>query len=263
MPSNSPQSKTRTYVKDRKLELELLAEVLAGTGVVRSVDPLTTAIVKKGQDPLEWHLHMVDELLFDLDRKAVKAQRNSKPSDLKSISLSLKVGLWGRCLDKDALKDPFFELAVECVVTARRKDTTGDYHSAWHLDRDKPPEAGKKRADLAHPAYHLQYGGQRLPPLGSPGNHLLLGSPRVPHPPLDGVLAVDFVLSNYFPKLWRDLRFDARYKGLIAESQWRCWRPYSMASAERWIDCAPAWDGQPIWPQVVQRGDLPSIPKMS
>ena len=95
MPSNSPESRTRKYVKERKRELDLLAEVLDGTGVVRSVDPLTDAIVRKGVEPLEWHLDMVDELLFDLDRKAVKAQRNSKPSDLKSISLALKVGLQG------------------------------------------------------------------------------------------------------------------------------------------------------------------------
>ncbi len=253
MPSNSPESRTRKYVKERKRELDLLAEVLDGTGVVRSVDPLTDAIVRKGVEPLEWHLDMVDELLFDLDRKAVKAQRNSKPSDLKSISLALKVGLQGRCLDEDALSDPFLKLSVECVVTGRRKAMKGDYHSAWHLDRDAPKD-GQKRADLAHPAYHLQYGGQRLPPLGSPGNHLLLGSPRVAHPPLDGVLAVDFVLSNYFPKLWRDLRLDGRYKELIDRSQWRCWRPYSMASAERWSSGASEWDGLPIWPQVVYRG---------
>ena len=67
-------------------------------------------------------------------------------------------------------------------------------------------------------------------------------------------LAVDFVLSNYFPKLWRDLRLDGRYKELIDRSQWRCWRPYSMASAERWSSGASEWDGLPIWPQVVYRG---------
>ena len=253
MPSNSPEAKTRVYVRERKRELNLLAEVLDGTGVVRSVDPLTRAIVRKGSEPLEWHLDMVDDLLFDLDKKAVKAQRNSKPSDLKSISLSLRVELWGRCLDRNSLYDPFLDLSVECVVTGQRKDIEGKYHSAWHLDRDVP-KADQKRTDLAHPAYHLQYGGQRLPPLGSPGNHLLLGSPRVAHPPLDGVLAVDFVLSNYFPRLWRDLRFDARYKRLVDGSQRRCWRPYSMASAERWSSGTPAWDGLPIWPQVVPRG---------
>lgn len=252
MPSTHIAPATRKYIKDRRSELRQLAEILGGTGVVRSVDPLSDAVVTKGDAPSEWRLAM-NELFFDLDPKAVRAQRNAKPSDLAAISLTLSVGLRGLCLDRGALRDPFVKLAVECVVTGYRKGTDEDYHSAWHLDRDEPRDG---RADLVHPAYHVQYGGQRLPALRSLGNHLLLGSPRIAHPPLDGVLAVDFVLTNYFPERWRDLRDDRRYRGLVGDAQDRYWRPYSMASAERWSAGDPAWDGEPVWPQVVNRRQL-------
>lgn len=244
---------SKAYREARQKEMRQLAEILGGTGIIRNVGELNTAASKisEGGTPYEWTLDIKD-LVFSLNKKAIDAQRHRKPSDVAEIDVQLNVRLHGRCLASGAGHDPFVRLSVECVASARRAgDVKAKYHSAWHLERQSPGAA----ADLAHPAYHLQYGGMRLAPRGDAGNHLLLDSPRVAHPPLDGVLAVDFVISNYFPKRWRELRStDRRYKDLIEAAQERYWRPYAAASSTRWSTQQCDWDGAEVWPQVVRRG---------
>ncbi len=56
---------------------------------------------------------------------------------------------------------------------------------------------------------------------------LLLEAPRPALAPLDGILAIDFVLSHYHGTIWEDLRLmDPRYARLRAPSMRRYWGPY-------------------------------------
>lgn len=89
------------------------------------------------------------------------------------------------------------------------------------------------------------------------GQHLLLDSPRIAHPPLDATLAIDFVVSNYMPSLWWDLRLNSPgYEPLIERAQALYWRPYAQGATERWSTEDSAWDGREIWPQTVYRGGV-------
>jgi hypothetical protein len=254
MSAKAANRLTKKYLDDRRNDLRSLAQILDGRGIVQTVDPLKEAAREiRGGDALDWKLH-IRGLRFNVSKKGdLEAQRHAKPADLSSIRLQLDIKLTGRCLHARSHCDPFRRLSVECVATGRSAgDPAGRYHSVWHLERHDPEKSG---ADLAHPAYHLQYGGMRLPQLGWMGNHLLLDSPRVAHPPLDGVLAVDFVVSNYFPGLWRDLRRNVKaYKELVDQAQERYWRPYALASVARWTTNDDGWDGDEVWPQVVRRG---------
>lgn len=74
------------------------------------------------------------------------------------------------------------------------------WYQFWHLDNHlrsakTPPEV--------HPLYHLNFGGQRLASCRLDGaNKLFFGlveleAPRIQLPPMDAVLLVDFVLSNF------------------------------------------------------------------
>lgn len=100
--------------------------------------------------------------------------------------------------------------------------------SAWHLDThlytDTPSHS-------VHPRFHFQIGGERMDDL----DHLIRGvflpeTPRVPCAPLDGVLAVDFVLSHYCGTDWAMLRdLDAGYNFLRKLPMQRYWQPYYQA----------------------------------
>lgn len=100
--------------------------------------------------------------------------------------------------------------------------------SAWHLDTHLYTDTS---SHSVHPRFHFQVGGERLDNL----DHLIRGvllpeTPRVPCAPLDGVLAVDFVLSNYCGSDWAELcDLDAGYKFRRKLPMQRYWQPYYQA----------------------------------
>ncbi|HEX8349012.1 MAG TPA: hypothetical protein VF598_03555 [Hymenobacter sp.] len=148
--------------------------------------------------------------------------------------------------------DPIQHLAVNVVVTEMPGSQPESIFCAWHLDSHPPPpkrkegetskkdeeESGKdKESSFAHPRYHWQYGGKKVWESNNEdffGSHLLLESPRLPHPPLDVVLAIDFVFSNYYGKQWRKLRDETEYQRIVKEAQERYWRPYFNAIQMNW-----------------------------
>jgi hypothetical protein len=147
-------------------------------------------------------------------------------------------------------------------------------HCSWHLDRhlsednnepeDEEEESGKAQAKGtsedeqepgdAHPRYHFQFGGRHMSD-EKYGNALLLGSPRLAHPPLDAVLGVDFVLANFRGAEWRKLLSEnPNYQRILGNSQRRFWRPYIQSIGACWAnDRFPreAWDPRDVWPSMM------------
>jgi hypothetical protein len=85
-----------------------------------------------------------------------------------------------------------------------------------------------------HPRFHLQSGGAEMAEMDEDiRGALLLEAPRPALAPLDGILAVDFVLSHYHGATWEELRLmDPRYGRLRAPSMKRYWAPYFRLLAE-------------------------------
>jgi hypothetical protein len=89
----------------------------------------------------------------------------------------------------------------------------------------------------AHPRYHFQIGGQKVwdRPSHEFGSQLILETPRIAHPPLDAILAIDFILANYYSETWSNLLDkDGRYADLVETAQEIFWRPYLFAAASKW-----------------------------
>lgn len=110
-----------------------------------------------------------------------------------------------------------------------------------------------------HPVYHLHYGGNRLDSTIQNEDHcygdsLFLDSPRLAHPPMDAILGVDFVLTNYVSQeSFRTLREDNQYQNLVKAAQSRVWRPYIQALAHSWSPVPDRcdWKDKTIWPQLL------------
>src|SRR5690606_22254631 len=104
-----------------------------------------------------------------------------------------------------------------------------------------------------HPIYHLQFGGRKLEKKYLDfGNALILDTPRVVHYPMDVILGVDFVLSNFFSASWRKLRQDGEYVNLVRDYQSYFWKPYAHSNASHWKPFAQheiSWDPVSILPQ--------------
>jgi hypothetical protein len=111
---------------------------------------------------------------------------------------------------------------------------------------------------FAHPRYHFQLGGYQLERhanncrLDFFDGLVFLEGPRIAHPPLDGVLAVDFIVSNFGGAQWGAMRKEISYSRVIKSAQRRNWLPYANASCSRWWEKPQSnqWAAADVWPQL-------------
>lgn len=181
------------------------------------------------------------------------SSRHARPDGAEILSIELSISLEGPCLDDDDFRNPFSTLGVDIVAFGMSSDGSENLKCAWHLDKHIHKK-GDAPSSLAHPMYHFQYGGNNVSQLKSYGEHLILDPPRIAHPPLDTILAVDFILSNYCGTKWNDLRLkNTTYRDLVAFAQERYWTPYALSTAticNSLIVNSP-WKVQEIWPQML------------
>lgn len=218
------------FRKDRAGELRSLATVLQEKELVRDAGPLLSAAGQCGErNDFSWGYGFA-VLVFDLRENEL---RHTKPNGAELDSVELAVSLSGPCLDKDAEDDPFTQLNVNIVVNGLDVDTN-ELKTAWHLDKHEGRDS-----EFHHPNYHFHYGGKRIWESAasqgfSYGSLLLLESPRLDHKPLDGILAVDFVLANFLGPVWQALKAgDGRYTELTRDAEKRCHLAYASAEFTR------------------------------
>lgn len=150
------------------------------------------------------------------------------------------------------MSDPFESLEFNIIITGKHPDDPEKkVISSWHLDRDEENEAHGKQ-EFIHPCYHFQYGGRHMQDASDYGAALILESPRIAHPPMDAILGIDFVLTNYFNSSRLAFREEGDYSNLLRTAQARIWRPYALALAEEWTERSDgkAWPPTTIWPQL-------------
>lgn len=158
----------------------------------------------------------------------VEAPQNTHPKqDGKVLNITMDLDISGYC--DEELEHCFKSLVLELKI--ENEDRTN--MCSWHFDRhifDK----GDVATD-AHPLYHFQHGGNQMHELSeSLGRVLLLPAPRVASPPMEAVLCIDFVLSNFAGNEWKILRDDRTYEKLLQEAQLRLWKPYVERLTSWW-----------------------------
>lgn len=142
------------------------------------------------------------------------------------LTIELDLSFAGNCDNEQ--DDQVTDLVLEISI----RSASGEHICAWHFDRHI--EGGNQPLE-AHPLYHFQHGGHAMEPhANSLGMSLLLPAPRLAFPPMDAVLAIDFVLSNFAGECWAAMRADSTYLRMLQESQKLLWRPYLRRLADWW-----------------------------
>jgi hypothetical protein len=249
------QNRAREFREARADELWRLSQILLEEGLIRDQEPITSAASQANRpeliDGVECWGYSFSRLEFlNID---IESNRHARPEGAVVMSIELSVAVFGPCLDDNDLSNPFTTLGVNIVVVGLSADGTKDLKCAWHFDRHIQKE-GDPDPVLAHPIYHFQHGGDNVSQLNDYGKHLILDPPRIAHPPLDAVLAVDFVLSNYCGTKWSEMRIvNHAYKDLVAHAQERFWSPYALATAAicKTHAIISPWKVQNIWPQIL------------
>ena len=178
------------------------------------------------------------------------------PTSISSFTCRLDVEVEGLARTVAPQADPLDTHQVQIELKAPNDANPAlSFLQAWHLDRHIGSCGDPKPA---HPRYHLSFGGHRLEdhlPVGRTffDGILILDSPRLSHPPLDGVLAIDFVLSHFAGTTWRTLSEQPDYRRIINHSQELLWKPYALALYAHWSNDPASkkiWPIAELWPQL-------------
>jgi hypothetical protein len=161
---------------------------------------------------------------------------NSGKTENTTLDLTIKIS--GSCDAKNPIDDFLNDYCLEFLIRQRSKEQElrNAYRFECHIY-----SAGDNTPEFNHPSYHLQYGGEKL--TGdeefNTGDVLFCDAPRVMHPPMDIILAIDFVLANYYSfhicEEYRRLIEDEDYQKIIKNAQNRFWKPYFLGLAANFI----------------------------
>lgn len=238
---------------DRANEIKTLVNLLEKTGIRMSggLFPAIKQLENKRAQIIP-HNNDVKDTYWGYNLKNFFLEFDSLPrhleSNIKDLRLLFEIHLVADYNDFFKLIDPFKHLAFEVVLY-------GDYHNyitAFHLDRHLE---SANEPDAAHPIYHIHFGGDKLEKDKRKfGQALLLDTPRLMHYPMEIILGIDFILSNYFPTVWKELKKNGDYNTLMKKYQEYIWKPYSHAIAKHWTNYSPSeinWSSKNICPTLV------------
>lgn len=191
--------------------IQNIANILKNKKICSDISPLVGGYdYKKGECNIA-------KLKFKID-----IPRNTKPS----VSL-LNVFLDVSYKEMDSVDIPISQYCFR--ITIEGQNETGKVKSAWHLDYDDSEEQ-----DYIHPHFHLTWGGNTIKDMNL-GNILLLPTPRISYPPMDVVLGIDFVLSNFVKSdIYKQIQKDSQYKAAVKSAQEKYWKPYMLSVASHW-----------------------------
>ncbi len=152
------------------------------------------------------------------------------------------------------LKDPFNKLEFNIWAYADDLNIKKEIVYSLHLDRHIFEE-GDEAPDEVHPMYHFQFGGRKLKDKVSDyGQALFFDSPRISYHPMDFILGLDFLLSNFFPNIWKTLQREGRYINILMKYQQYFMKSYYQSIANSFDRTLPQnWNAKEIYPQLIGR----------
>lgn len=146
-----------------------------------------------------------------------------------------------RCTFRNSsrMNDPIQEYQIQLILTVRDLEKLLA-KSAWHFEKHPDRKADgtpENSPEFHHPLYHLHFGGYEMTEDEEVefGNILVLEAPRIMHPPMDIVLAVDFVLNNFYSchacQPFINLLKDPEYFRIVEKARDRFLKPFALGLA--------------------------------
>jgi len=165
---------------------------------------------------------------------SIETLKHIKPKGFDNATIYLDINLVSDYREWDKINDPFCELSFKVRIKGINNDNkSGIHYFGFHLDRHHE----SKESNEIHPRYHFQY-------LQNPfeldennfdfGSTLHIDTPRIMHYPMDLILGLDFLISNFMPSKYNNLINDRLYVKLIENYQLKIWKPYAHSLANHW-----------------------------
>jgi hypothetical protein len=234
------------YILQMASDIEMLAELLTNYNVETKGMYVISGNLKKNKS-LKYKLRPL-RIEIDNDEKFPKKLSHQKSAE--NLVLFFDMNIEGDCDRLFADSDPFNTFSFNIMVRGRNKNNpTSNLLYSIHFDKhDGTPSY------QAHPLYHFQFGGNKLKEEEiDHGQALFLDSPRIMHHPMEFILGIDFILSNFFPTIWNKIKEHRNYKKIIMKYQKDFIQPYFKSIVEHFETSPTAWSPQEIYPQLVKR----------
>lgn len=229
------------FVSDMYSELKSFHRLLERHmgGYIKNIGVLDTAINQVRNPNTKIWSYDIPRLEFvNLDLGKVVCP-NLDEDFVKNAVLELKLNI--TCLSSipDPIEDPIQDFGVQIVINIRDLEKVVA-KSFWRFELHpaKVKGAPANQPEFHHPLYHLHFGGHELRNDDKNldySNVLILEAPRIMHPPMDIVLAIDFVLNNFYSchscQPFIDLRSEAGYSKIVENARKRFWKPYAFGFA--------------------------------
>lgn len=243
----------KEYILNMASDLEILAELLNNEGINTSKFYIVSGNLKQNK-VLKYN---IDPFKIDIDNDAKFPKKLSHQKSATDLELFFDMNI--DC-DDDGFtlkKDPFSEFSFNIIVKGKNKHKpTSNLLYAIHFDKHNIEQSSHQ----AHPVYHFQFGGNRLNEDENQqsthlihGQALFLDAPRIMHHPMELILGMDFILSNFFPSIWNKIKLHPTYKKILKKYQEDFILPYFKSVVEYFDGAQPTWNTQEIYPQLVQR----------
>ncbi|MEO1253616.1 MAG: hypothetical protein AAFY41_01840 [Bacteroidota bacterium] len=168
--------------------------------------------------------------------------RHIYPANISYLEISIDTNVlcshdsWG------SYKDPFIIQKFRAVIRGIDSNT-GEYSFGFHIDKHDE----ELESDEIHPIYHIQY-IPRVNESVNTGEVLSMDTPRMMHMPVDLILGLDIVLSNFAPTIWNNMRDENEYHSIFKNYQECFWKPYVHTLAANWSfnQANLEWDGKKL-----------------
>lgn len=206
-------------------QIKQLADFLRRESICKDISPIENAIANHRSG-----LFIVEKLKLDFMNEGnndTNLPRNTSPELVDwDIILDVSVPFIDKPEKSLHLNEYCFRFTIEGC------DENGEYYAdSWHLDFDNSDSA-----EYVHPWFHLTHGGDAIRDLEH-GKLLSIIAPRIAYPPMDFVLGIDFLLSNFIKKEhYLQIQSDGLYKSTVAASQEWLLKPYIMSIAHNWCN---------------------------
>lgn len=155
------------------------------------------------------------------------------PAHLNHNCNSLRIVLGASITDNsNKSSNPFFDYNYQFNVSILGDEINGrTVINCFHIDYDD----GSKSSNI-HPLYHLTFGGMGLDGY-KVGDFLNIPSPRFPILPMDVILIIDFILSNFLDKKdYANITTNSIYYEELRKSQTNYWKPYFQNIGIKWAN---------------------------
>ncbi|WP_286736647.1 MULTISPECIES: hypothetical protein [Sphingobacterium] len=189
---------------------------------------------------------------YDIDgfRMPLDTLNHVKPQDITKGEVILNMKLRAKIQDWNTFHDPFTELAYNVMIKGVGQKT---YHFGFHIDK----HTGNVNTKEPHPVYHLQYNfnptKSSAPNLG---DLFYIDTPRIMHKPVDFILGIGFLTSNFYPIAFESLKDEREFVKLQQSYQEAIWKPYFHTLANQW---RPFEGGNIIWDPLTINNICPTF----